>query len=71
MGVGSMTSKYPALEEKKDIVRRHVRLARVRRRGRVGQLHWGHSFARSRAAFIALLLMNSLIVQPTIIPLLN
>lgn len=28
-----MTSKCPALEEKKDIVRRHARLARVRRRG--------------------------------------
>ena len=26
VGVGSMTSKYPALEEKKDIVRRHARL---------------------------------------------
>ena len=70
-GVGSMTSKYPALEEKKDIVRRHARLARVRRRGRVGQLHWGHSIMRSRAASIALLLMNAVIVQPTIIPLLN
>lgn len=33
VGVGSMTSKYPAQEEKKDIVRRHARLARVRRRG--------------------------------------
>ena len=30
-----MSSKYPAQEEKKDIVRRHARLARVRRRGQL------------------------------------